>query len=109
MVGHCRRKGGWSRFGNGEGPLPKGLDLRFDAHTDVTGPFNMFWQVVNTNAEAKHVGGLRGGIFRAANAADDGLSRQESTSYTGLHWIECFIVQRSVCVARSGEYLVHIA
>ena len=35
--------------------------------------------------------------------------RQESTSYSGTHTIECFIVKNGYLVARSGAFVVNIA
>jgi hypothetical protein len=84
--------------------------LNFIADTNVPPPFNVYWQVVNTGAEAASLGniGLRGEIFSAKSAGRGGLHQRESTLYTGMHWIECFIVKDGVCLARSGEYIVNI-
>jgi hypothetical protein len=109
VVGHRGRNGSWKRFNSGQGPLPKGLDLRFIANTDVQGPIDVFWQVVNTGEAARDVGQLRGNIIPAGSAGRGGLTRDEASAYTGTHWIECFIVQGGVCVARSGEYIVRVA
>jgi hypothetical protein len=95
---------------NGEA-IPKHYDLMFKAIPDsrITGTFEVFWQVVNTGAEAEHTErGLRGEIFPAKSLGLGGLDHKESTLYKGVHWIECFLVQNSVCIARSGEYIVKI-
>lgn len=88
-------------------PLPKRCTLTFRAETNISKPYKIYWQVVNTGAEAVRNNGLRGGfldgiIFRG------GSTRTESTQYEGNHWIECFIVKNGACVARSGEFIVNI-
>lgn len=94
-------------FNSGE-PLNKHLDLLFNASTNVPPPFHVFWQVVNTGKEAEVARQLRGEIVLSKTAGVGGLTQKEATSYTGIHWVECFIVKNSVCVARSGEFVVRI-
>jgi len=89
-------------FNSNSNALPKHFSLLFEAKINVSSPFKVFWQVVNTGEEARYANGLRGGFY------GDGLTRKESTLYTGTHWIECFIVKNGVCVARSGEFIVNI-
>lgn len=97
------------RFRSGDKPLPKGCDLRFRAKTTVEKPFEVFWQTTNTGpeAEARGMEGLRGEIDDVRTEAG-GLVRKESTSYTGSHSIECFIVKDGYLVARSGPFVVNI-
>lgn len=82
--------------------VPRGLSLCFEASTNVSRPYEVYWQVVNTGHEAEACNDLRGGLFT------DGSVRWESTKYGGMHWIECFIVKSGVCVARSGEFVVRV-
>ena len=84
-------------------PLPKSLTLFFEAETDVPPPFEIYWQVVNTGEEAAQNNDLRGTIERGT------LDHREYTKYTGMHWIECFIVKEGTCLARSKEYVINIA
>jgi hypothetical protein len=70
---------------------------------------------VNTGPEAAANGakGLRGDIEKAQTEGAGGLRdlgriREESTLYSGMHWVEFFIVKGGVCIARSGEYVVNI-
>ncbi|XSG83654.1 MAG: nucleotidyltransferase [Methylohalobius sp. ZOD2] len=102
-----KANGSWQRFNSGD-PLNKRLDLLFSASTNVPAPFQVYWQVVNTGTEAEDAGQLRGEIVLSNTAGIGGLTQKESTSYTGVHWVECFIVKDSVCVARSGEFVVRI-
>lgn len=85
--------------------LPKHVDLVFEAATNVPKPYKVYWQVVNTGAEAQRAGQLRGDFY---DSNKSGRHREESTKYTGMHWVECFVVKDGVCVARSGEFVVNI-
>lgn len=106
----------WHPFESNGAPLGKHLNLRFQGQTDAPKPFHVFWQVVNTGAEAIKAGGLRGKILESTSIGAGGLHsttapgalRRESTLYSGMHWIECFIVKNGVCVARSSPFVVNI-
>lgn len=89
--------------------LEKSVSLMFTARTDVPEPFTVYWQIVNNGQEAKDNCCLRGSIFPSSTAGIGGLKQLEETKYSGLHWVECFIVQNGICVARSGEYIVEIS
>lgn len=89
--------------------IPKDCDIYFTATSNVPKPYDVYWQVVNTGEEAKNAFmGLRGGIFNARTLGKGGLVQKEHSGYTGLHWIECFIVKNGICVARSSEFFVNI-
>lgn len=88
--------------------LPKHTGLLFEAATTVPRPYDVYWQVVNTGPEAGAAGQLRGG-FDEGNVSQGHLSRKESTSYSGTHSIECFIVKSGLLAARSGQFIVNIA
>lgn len=102
-----KANGTWQGFKSGD-PLSKHLDLLFSANTNVSAPFQVYWQVVNTGKEAENARQLRGEIVLSKTAGVGGLTQKESTSYTGIHWVECFIVKNNECVARSGEFIVRI-
>jgi hypothetical protein len=88
--------------------IPKNCYIYFTASTNVPSPFEVYWQVVNTGEEARNKNGLRGEIFLAQTRGRGGLSQKEYSNYSGLHWVECFIVKNGVCVARSTEFFVII-
>ncbi|RTZ03583.1 nucleotidyltransferase [Flavobacterium bomense] len=89
--------------------IPKNCDIYFTATTNVPKPYDVYWQVVNTGDEAKNAFmGLRGGIFHAKTLGKGGLIQKEHSEFTGIHWMECFIVKNGVCVARSSEFFVNI-
>lgn len=102
-----KSNGSWQEFNSGE-PLNKSLSLLFSTRTNVPAPFQVYWQVVNTGKEAEDARELRGEIALSKTAGVGGLTQKESTLYSGIHWVECFIVKNSKCVARSGEFIVRI-
>lgn len=102
---HSLKTYGWRSFDNGA-PVAKGVSLRFDPKTDVQGEHRIYWQVVNTGSDARRARCMRGEILEPSDAKTG--SRNESTQYTGRHWVECFVVQNEICVARSGRFFVVI-
>lgn len=88
-------------------PLPKNFSLQFKAETNVKMPYEVYWQVVNTGAEASIANGLRGGFYKGSKNTN-GYTKNESTLYRGMHWVECFIVKDGICRARSGKFVVNI-
>jgi len=92
------------RIANNSTPLPKFFGIKFQAETNVQEPFEVYWQVVNTGEEAKEE--LRGEFYNGEGKND--LERNEPTGYKGMHWVECFIVKNSKCVARSGEFVINV-
>ena len=67
-------------------------------------PYYIKWQVTNTGVEARNC--LRGDFYNS----DDGAPnvRTESTSYTGIHYIQCFIISKNKCIAKSKEFIVRV-
>jgi hypothetical protein len=104
----CKYPGGWDWMDIQKPELPKNCELIFAASTNITAPYDVFWQVVNTGKEAEEANDLRGSIFKATTAGIGGLQRKEHSKYLGRHWIECFIVKDGVCVARSKEFYVTV-
>jgi hypothetical protein len=88
-------------------PVRKGAELRFYARTDVPGPYQVYWQVVNTGEEAERDRGLRGG-FDTGSIHSGKLVRKEPTKYKGTHSIECFVVKNGYLAARSGQFIVNV-
>ena len=82
--------------------LPAGLKLQFVANCHKGGTLEYYWQVVNTGEEAIQAGDLRGDILKGER------TWRENTKYAGRHWIESFVVQNGVCIARK-KFIVNIA
>ena len=57
-------------------------------------PYDVYWKVKNVGPEAERKNQLRGEILNR------GSSIVEYSSFFGNHYIECYIVKNSVCVAR---------
>ncbi len=76
--------------------------LKYKAITNYGNSYNVYWQVVNTGESARNSNGLRGEIKLGSN------EQWERSLYTGVHWIECFIVDQETnqCVCRSGPFYV---
>lgn len=106
----------WQEFQSNGPALKKHLYLRFHGVTNTPKPYRVFWQVVNTGSDAINAGSLRGEIIESGSVGAGGLHsttapgplRREQTLYTGMHWVECFIVKNGVCVARSRPFIVNI-
>lgn len=91
------------------GLLSEGYQIDYMATTNTPDPYDVYWQVVNTGPHAASVqGGLRGEI-RPAKDTSRPLHQDERTEYTGKHWIECYIVQNGICVAKSSPFFIRVA
>lgn len=91
---------------NGQ-PLAKGASLSFQVTTDIPQPYEVYWQVVNTGAEATAAGKLRGGFDQGKVDRGD-ITHKEDAAYVGAHTIECFIVKNRHLAARSGAFVVNV-
>jgi hypothetical protein len=89
-------------------PIEKNWNLRFKAHFDGYGSGRKFyWQVANSGYEAIQANCLRGDFYDGT-IEKGGKERKESTSYTGSHFVRCFVVQNNQCVAVSEPFIVNI-
>jgi hypothetical protein len=87
-------------------PILKKLWLRFSVQTNTPAPYDVRWQVVNTGLEAAAAQQLRGDFYASEGGAAN--VRWERTAYSGIHWVEAFVVKDEICVARSGRKYVCI-
>jgi hypothetical protein len=88
------------------GHLPKGRGLEFTITTPVAEPFDVYWKVKNTGAEAQARRALRGEISRDDQNPGRSAYRTESTAYSGNHYVEAYIVKDNVCVAKYRQPVV---
>lgn len=92
-------------YSNNGVPLDKDCSLHFRALTGVKQPFKVMWQITNTGEEAQVAECLRGNF----EESDYGLSeKHETTSYSGSHSVQCFIIKKGICVAKSEELIVNV-
>jgi hypothetical protein len=86
-----------SEFLRNFGPLLKIMSLDFSVTTNVPGDVDYYWKVRNFGRQAKEAVGLRGEITHTGNIA----RKHESTLYCGTHYVECYVIQNAICVAKS--------
>lgn len=103
-TGGTTRRRGFRQFdmaSNGN-RVPKNRSLRFEAKTNVKDPDALYWKVRNGGAEAARVDQLRGEI-----SVDGGKRvRTETTSYSGYHYVECYVVKNGVVVAMDHQAVI---
>lgn len=76
--------------------LPKSASLSFYIkYIDVAEPYHVYWKVRNFGEEASRKECLRGRITKDGG----GNEKVESTAYTGIHFVECYIIKNNQCVA----------
>lgn len=96
---------------SGQGPLPKGDWLNFQARTTVGTPvgpdYTIHWRVTNTDREAIQANQLRGGF----DDSNDGSTRWELLQFRGVHSVEAFVVRDrdQAIVAQSEPFYVVIS
>ena len=91
--------------------LPKGVKLQFFPIHGLKPPYSVKWQITNTGDEARAAGGLRGDKFENAELKRGGIlcGKKEETSYSGTHYIQCFIIKNgNQCKAYSNPFVVKI-
>lgn len=82
--------------------IGKNLELSFHIAKPMSG-VKFFWQVTNTGEQARSAGHLRGEIFEGHDV------RVERTSYSGVHYVECYLVRDGVCVFQVPPFEVVIS
>ena len=91
--------------------LPSGRAIKYVAKTGAPEPYDIQWQVVNTGAHAQRENGLRGKFFKAKLLSGKPNRKDidwETTLYTGRHWIQCFVINNSVCVGKSDRFYIDV-
>jgi hypothetical protein len=105
-VGTLTRKNGFRQFdlAKSGNRVQKNRSLRFTAATNVAAPYDLYWKVRNGGEEAaKSASGLRGEISKAS---DGDMTKMETTSYKGTHYVECYIVANGRVVARDRQTVI---
>jgi hypothetical protein len=99
------RRNGFRQFdlGKNGNRVPKNRKLRFTANTNVSQPYKLLWKVRNGGDEAASHNELRGEITEAAEGS---IERTETTSYTGTHYVECYIVKNGLVVAKNRQTVI---
>lgn len=76
--------------------LLPGNILYFQAKTEIPKPYQVYWKVKNRGEYAKQNDCVRGEIFQT-----DDEYHAEPTSFKGDHYVECYIIKRGECVAKT--------
>lgn len=86
------------------GVVDKNRQIAFHAATDAPRPFDIYWKVRNSGAEAQRADDLRGEIISGNSTT---LDHGERTKYSGPHFIECYIVKdrRVVAIGRHNVFI----
>ncbi len=88
-------------------PIPKNSSIVFRAgFSGLKSPYVLKWQVVNMGDEARRLGQLRGEFTTEVR---NKTTHIESTLYAGSHSIQCFVIKKGVCVAKSKMFIVNIS
>lgn len=95
-----------NRFKSGE-LLMKKTKLRFEVETNIKYPYKTYWRVTNSGKEAREARCLRGDFYDEMIQKGKRI-REETTSYKGVHTVECFIVKDGVCVGKSEPFIVNV-
>ncbi len=93
------------QYRNDGEPLDKDLAIEFTAVFTGKMPYTVKWQIVNTGNDAEGNGDLRGG-FEDSNIGRNKI--HESTAYTGSHYVQCFVIKRGQCIAKSNIFIVNV-
>ena len=82
------------------GAVPKRLQLKFQATSNVPGPVQCWWKVRNFYEEARAINGGKGLRGEIKQGEPNG-AKTENTLYKGTHYVECYIIKDDVCVAKT--------
>lgn len=78
-------------------PAKKHLTFKI-VSTSLPKPYEVRWKVLNRGREAERRRNLRGEIIESTSKHE----RREVTSFRGGHFVECYLIQNGVVVARDG-------
>ena len=67
----------------------------FIKHNSVPSPYQVWWKVRNVGSVAEMKNKIRGRIITSNSE-----KQREHTDFYGPHFVECYIIKNSVCVAR---------
>ncbi|WP_343604788.1 cyclic GMP-AMP synthase DncV-like nucleotidyltransferase [Fluviicola sp.] len=67
---------------------------------NIPQPFSIYWKTLNRGQHAIKADSIRGQIIAG------GITNQETTSFKGNHFVECYIIKDGVCVARDRQSVI---
>lgn len=69
---------------------------------NIPQPYTIYWKTLNRGQNAIESNCIRGQIMAG------GITHQEPTSFTGNHFVECYIVKDGICVAKDRQSVIII-
>ncbi len=78
--------------------VPTNYSLKFIMETNSPKPYQVYWQIINTGQEALNKNQLRGNIEK-----EPSVSRWETTSYRGTHFVKGYVIKDGKIIAASQK------
>lgn len=73
--------------------------ITFSISTNIKPPYTVKWKILNRGDEAKARDCIRGQIITS------GVERKEPLTFLGNHYVECYIIQDEIVIARDRFYV----
>ncbi|OUO49246.1 hypothetical protein B5F76_14215 [Desulfovibrio sp. An276] len=73
--------------------------ITFSISTNINHPYTVKWKILNRGDEAKARDCIRGQIITS------GAERKEPLTFLGNHYVECYIIQDEIVIARDRFYV----
>ena len=73
--------------------------ITFSISTNINPPYTVKWKILNRGDEAKARDCIRGQIITS------GAERKEPLTFLGNHYVECYIIQDEIVIARDRFYV----
>ena len=87
--------------------------LVFKAHPNVSTPYTILWKIRNNGAKAKLHNSLRGNIVYSNSEKEFyyvdiyGNTRYESISFSGHHYVDCYVIKDN-SIVEQDKFLVNL-
>lgn len=96
----------WNEINSGTA-LNKNGKLRFEVQANGLRDYEIWWQVTNTGKEAERANALRGDFYNS-ELVEGKKVREETTFYTGHHYVEAYLVKNGICYGKSLPFEVNV-
>ncbi len=96
----------FNQIKSGEALNKKGK-LKFEVKAINIKDYDIYWQITNTGYEAKNATCLRGDFYNS-DLEQGKKIRKEETCYTGIHYVEAYLVKNDICYGKSNPFEVNI-
>lgn len=79
-------------------PISRKLEF-YITETDIEQPYQVKWKIKNIGTQALNK--ERGQLLDSTFGKHMASVRIENSNFNGEHWVECYIIKKGICVARS--------